>query len=157
MMRFTLLITWATSGMFVTKYALKATKALALHLRLTSFVVAQYLHLLAQTVLHNTNGWGLRLSPYMKGVILMAIKRLVQGKVLEVNTGDVIQVKTGGKIVPNSGTQASAIVALTDNSTGTASDTIASISDAATKNAIASIAAKVNAINTAIKAVGITA
>ena len=87
----------------------------------------------------------------------MAIKRLVQGKVLEVNTGDVIQVKTGGKIVPNSGTQASAIVALTDNSTGTASDTIASIADTATKNAIASIAAKVNAINTAIKAVGITA
>lgn len=36
--------------------------------------------------------------------------------------------------------------ALTDNSTGTASDTIASISDAATKNAIASLVAKINAI-----------
>lgn len=35
---------------------------------------------------------------------------------------------------------------LTDNSTGTASDTIAAITDAATKNAIASLAAKVNAI-----------
>jgi len=34
--------------------------------------------------------------------------------------------------------------ALTDNSTGTASDTIAAISDAATKNAIASLTAKVN-------------
>lgn len=33
---------------------------------------------------------------------------------------------------------------LTDNSTGTASDTIATISDAATKNAIASLTAKVN-------------
>jgi hypothetical protein len=33
---------------------------------------------------------------------------------------------------------------LTDNTTGTASDTLASISDAATKNAIASLAAKVN-------------
>lgn len=35
---------------------------------------------------------------------------------------------------------------LTDNSSGTASDTIASISDTATKNAIASLAAKVNAL-----------
>lgn len=33
---------------------------------------------------------------------------------------------------------------LTDNSTGTASDTIAAITDAATKNAVASLAAKVN-------------
>lgn len=38
------------------------------------------------------------------------------------------------------------LTALTDNSTGSASDTIASISDAATKNAVASLAAKVNAI-----------
>lgn len=40
---------------------------------------------------------------------------------------------------------------LTDNSTGTASDTIASISDTATKNAIASLTAKVNAILAAVK------
>jgi len=38
------------------------------------------------------------------------------------------------------------ITALTDSTTGTASDTLASISDAATKNAIASLAAKVNTI-----------
>ena len=44
-----------------------------------------------------------------------------------------------------------AITALTDNSTGTASDTIASISDTATKNAIASLTAKVNAILAAVK------
>lgn len=36
--------------------------------------------------------------------------------------------------------------ALTDNTTGTASDTLASISDAATKNAVASLAAKINLI-----------
>ncbi|SFI31342.1 cytoplasmic protein [Nitrosomonas sp. Nm34] len=35
---------------------------------------------------------------------------------------------------------------LTDNSTGTASDTIAAITDAATKNAVASLAAKVNSL-----------
>ena len=44
-----------------------------------------------------------------------------------------------------------AITTLTDNSTGTASDTIATIADAATKNAIASLAAKVNAILAAMK------
>lgn len=38
------------------------------------------------------------------------------------------------------------IVELADNSTGAASDTIAAISDAATKNAIASLAAKVNTL-----------
>lgn len=38
------------------------------------------------------------------------------------------------------------ITELTDNSTGTASDTIASITDAATKNAVASLAAKVNTL-----------
>lgn len=39
-----------------------------------------------------------------------------------------------------------AITALTDNTTGTASDTLASISDAATKNAVASLAAKLNQV-----------
>lgn len=43
------------------------------------------------------------------------------------------------------------ITKLTDNSTGVASDTIATIADAATKNAIASLAAKVNAILAAVK------
>lgn len=44
-----------------------------------------------------------------------------------------------------------AIAALTDNSGGTASNTIAAISDTATKNAIASLTAKVNAILAAVK------
>jgi len=43
------------------------------------------------------------------------------------------------------------ITKLTDNSGGTASDTIAAISDAATKNAVASLAAKLNAILEAVK------
>lgn len=47
------------------------------------------------------------------------------------------------KFKARSGSAAS-IAKLTDNSSGTASDTIASISDTATKNAIASLAAKVN-------------
>ena len=38
------------------------------------------------------------------------------------------------------------LTALTDNSGGTASDTIAAISDTATKNAIASLTAKINAM-----------
>lgn len=44
------------------------------------------------------------------------------------------------------GPRVGALTELTDNSTGSATDTIASISDSATKNAIASIAAKVNAL-----------
>lgn len=44
------------------------------------------------------------------------------------------------------GLGAGGIAQLTDNTTGTASDTLASISDAATKNAVASLAAKVNVI-----------
>lgn len=43
------------------------------------------------------------------------------------------------------------LTALTDSTTGTASDTLASISDAATKNAVASLAAKVNALIAATK------
>lgn len=43
------------------------------------------------------------------------------------------------------------ITKLTDNSGGTASDTIAAISDEATKNAVASLAAKLNAILEAVK------
>ena len=59
--------------------------------------------------------------------------------------------------------QQSTIAALTDNSGGTASDTLASITgggsacEDATKNAVASLAAKVDAILTALKAHGIIA
>lgn len=54
-------------------------------------------------------------------------------------------VSTGVGIVEFATTSA-VIVELTDGSTGTASDSIASISDAATKNAVASLAAKVNTL-----------
>lgn len=53
------------------------------------------------------------------------------------------------------GQKSAAITKLTDNSTGTASDTIAAISDAATKNAIASNAAKINRIIDALRAANI--
>jgi hypothetical protein len=62
--------------------------------------------------------------------------------------GKIIRWETGTRCVVLFGAQQQAssvaIVPLTDNSTGTASDTIASISDTATKNAIASLTAKVN-------------
>jgi hypothetical protein len=47
-----------------------------------------------------------------------------------------------------------AITTLTDNSGGTASTTIAAITDTATKNAIASLTAKVNALIAAAQAAG---
>jgi hypothetical protein len=63
-------------------------------------------------------------------------------------TVDTITVKltavpaTGNVTVAN----ASGLAAITDNSGGTASDTIAAISDSATKNAIATLAARINAL-----------
>lgn len=65
-----------------------------------------------------------------------------------------------------SGSQVSAITALTDNSGGTASNTIAAITAGASyaqadivalKNAVASLSAKVNALNTALQNAGVTA
>jgi hypothetical protein len=59
-----------------------------------------------------------------------------------------------------SGAQPSAITDLTDNSGGTAADTIAAIggtySQAEVRNAIASLAAKINALNAALKAAQVT-
>lgn len=54
-------------------------------------------------------------------------------------------VSSGVVVIKFEASQGGAQIAeLTDNSTGTASDTIATITDAATKNAVASLAAKVN-------------
>lgn len=53
---------------------------------------------------------------------------------------------SSGRVVVEFKAVGGVIVPLTDGSTGTASDSIASISDAATKNAIASIAAKLNTL-----------
>jgi len=59
-----------------------------------------------------------------------------------------------------SGAQEAAITALTDNSGGTASDTIAAIgatySQAQVRNAVASLAAKINALQAALKATQVT-
>lgn len=58
------------------------------------------------------------------------------------------------------GPQSAAIVALTDNSGGTAADTIAAIggtySQTEVRNAVASLAAKFNALQAALKKAGIT-
>lgn len=58
------------------------------------------------------------------------------------------------------GAQPSAITDLTDNSGGTAADTIAAIggtySQTEVRNAIASLAAKVNALNAALQAAQVT-
>lgn len=62
------------------------------------------------------------------------------------STGDLVSLRVA--TVPSSGdvtvASGSGLEALTDNSGGTASDTIAAISDTATKNAIASLAAQIN-------------
>lgn len=82
------------------------------------------------------------------------------GDTLVVASGGAINVETGGKILAN-GTQASAITALTDSTTGTADNTVAdvgaSFSQATLNNNFADLIAKINAINTAIKNAGITA
>lgn len=65
----------------------------------------------------------------------------------------VLNILTGGKILA-AGVQAAHVPALTDNSGGAASDTIAAISDTATKNAVASLAAKVNALIAADQGIG---
>lgn len=63
-------------------------------------------------------------------------------------------------LIPASGTQTAAITDLTDNSGGTAADTIAAIgatySQTEVANAIASLAAKVNELNDALQAAQVT-
>lgn len=54
-----------------------------------------------------------------------------------------------------SGQKSAAITSLTDNSGGTASDTLAAIADTATNNAVASNAAKINRILAALRAANI--
>ena len=82
------------------------------------------------------------------------------GEKLVVANGGEIKVETGGKIT-NNGTQASAIVALTDSTTGTADNTLADVgaafNQATLNNNFADLAAKVNALIAAVKGAGITA
>lgn len=66
-----------------------------------------------------------------------------------------------GPILNSSEAQEAAITGLTDNSGGTATDTIAAIgatySQAEVQNAIASLSAKINELNAALQAAQITA
>ncbi len=73
-------------------------------------------------------------------------------------SGGELRVETGGKITPNAGTQPT-VAALTDNSGGTSGgNTVAAVTDAATAaNAIATLTAKVNALQSALAGVGIVA
>jgi hypothetical protein len=82
------------------------------------------------------------------------------GDELVIANGGEINVETGGIITAN-GTQASAVADLTDNSGGTANDTIEAVSgsgaDAAINNNFADLAAKVNALIAALEGAGILA
>ena len=82
------------------------------------------------------------------------------GDELVVASSGAINVESGGAIQAD-GTQASAIANLTDNSGGTADDTIADVeavyTEATLANNFADLAAKVNAILAALRGAGIIA
>lgn len=85
------------------------------------------------------------------------------GDVLVVASGGQIKVESGGTITAD-GTQASAIVSLTDSTGGTANDTLAAVGVTNTgdrssdiNNNFADLAAKVNAILVALRGAGIVA
>lgn len=83
------------------------------------------------------------------------------GAKLVVASGGQISIESGGKITA-AGTQASAIVDITDNTGGTASNTIANTAGANPttaefENAVASITAKLNAVLAALRGAGIIA
>ena len=83
------------------------------------------------------------------------------GSKLVVASGGQISIESGGKITA-AGTQASAIVDITDNTGGTAGDTIANTgganpTTAEFENAVASITAKLNAVLAALRGAGIIA
>jgi hypothetical protein len=86
------------------------------------------------------------------------------GKVWHI--GDTLEIGSGAKIVPDGGSQAADPGAITDNTGGTASGTFAAITAGATyaqadlvavKNALAEIAAQLNALRTALINAGIFA
>lgn len=83
------------------------------------------------------------------------------GDKLTVASGGSISIESGGKITA-AGTQASAITDITDNTGGTAGDTIANTAGANPttaefENAVASITAKLNAVLAALRGAGIIA
>jgi len=75
------------------------------------------------------------------------------GNVLVIESGGEIEVKTGGKVTA-AGTQAAAIVSLTDSTTGTAGNTVDDTTTSV-KDDIASLAAKINGILAALRGVGV--
>ncbi len=77
------------------------------------------------------------------------------GDVLVVKSAGEVKVEPGGKIT-NDGTQASAIVNLTDSTGGTAGNTVDDTT-ASVKDDIASLAAKINSILAALRGAGIIA
>ncbi len=102
------------------------------------------------------------------------IRRLQGGDTLEVGPSGIIDILTGGEI-RNNGTQASAVPDLTDNSAGTADDTIQALTDPADapasadalrddlvanlipelRNNIADLTAKVNDLIAAVRGGGL--
>lgn len=82
------------------------------------------------------------------------------GDRIVIQSGGEIKIETGGKITAN-GTQASAIVSLTDSTTGTANDTVqdvgAAFSQATLNNNFADLTAKINGILAALRGAGIIA
>lgn len=82
------------------------------------------------------------------------------GNTLRIDSGGELDMRTGSKILAN-GTQAAAVTALTDSSTGAAGNTIANVgtefSQATLNNNFASLSAKVNAALAALKGAGIIA
>ncbi|WP_431861385.1 hypothetical protein [Azospirillum sp.] len=85
------------------------------------------------------------------------------GDQMVVASGGSINIETGGKILAN-GTQASAIVSLTDSTGGTANDTLAAVGatnggdvSGVINSNFADLGAKVNAILAALRGAGIVA
>jgi len=82
------------------------------------------------------------------------------GDELVVASGGVLNIETGGVFKAN-GTQAAAVASLTDNSGGTANDTVedvpAAYNEAALANNFADLTAKINAILSALRGAGVIA
>lgn len=83
---------------------------------------------------------------------------VASGGKITLESGGEIDVQAGGKVL-NDGTQAAAIASLTDNSGGTANDTLedvpATYNEAALANNFADLGAKINSMLAALRGAGI--
>jgi len=75
------------------------------------------------------------------------------GDKLVVKSGGELKVETGGKVT-NNGTQAAAIVSITDSTGGTAGDVV-NDTTVSVKDDIATLAAKINSVIAALRGAGI--